>query len=167
MLQQQPKWTLLGAFCTDSAILKHCLIELCRHQGKLSENLRSAQAQCTDMLGLGMTPTKQLPEDLHQRLLGGRYPLRDLPSLVPAKRSSDFFLSRLRQRAVLEHSVLSKYGPVQGSWGTSSALKGVEDVCIASKHSLLCSLMLAILYPALALTRSRESRKACVGTATA
>ena len=125
VLQQQPKWTLLGAFCTDSAILKHCLIELCRHQGKPSENLRSAQAQCTDMLGLGMTPTKQLPEGFHQRLLGGRYPLRDLPSLALAGRSSDFPSARLRQRAVLEHSAPSKYGPVQGSRGTSSALKGV------------------------------------------
>ena len=76
------------------------------------ENLGSVHDQCTDMLGPMIIPTKQLPKDLHQRLLSGRYPLWDLPSLILAKRSSDFSSFRLRQRAVLEHSISPKYRPI-------------------------------------------------------
>ena len=102
-----------------------------------------------------MIPTKQLPKGLYQRLLGGRYSLWDLPCLVPAERSSGFSFPRLRQRAVLEYSIPSKNGPVKGSRGTSSALKGVYYVCIALKHSLLRS-FLPVAPHALALTRSRK-----------
>ena len=89
--------------------LLHCKFDAAYvHQGKLGENIGASPG----MHEPARTPTEQLPKDLHQRLLGGRYPLWDLPSLVLAERSSDFSSSRPRQSAVLEHTVLSEYGPV-------------------------------------------------------
>ena len=135
VLQQQRKWALLSAFCAKTSVIS-LRDELSAntpymHEGKLSGMLAPNNAQLPDIFEPAQTPTKQLPEGLHQSLLGGRYPLWDLPCLVVGERSSD--PSRLRMGAVLEHSIPPKYGPIQGSWGTPCSLKGIEDVCIATQ----------------------------------